>query len=170
MTSLAVPACLASPAGTLRLRPETAEDAAFLREVFDASRPLAAQLAPLPEALRETILAGQFQAQRAGLGAQYPRAHNLVIMVEDTPAGRLIFDDTGATLHIADIALSPAWRGQGIGTALLLELARSAEPRGLTLEVAEENTAAQRLYAALGFTLAARRPGYLQLARPPAAG
>ena len=148
------------------LRPECPGDTAFLRAVFDASRPLAAQLAHLPAALRETILRGQFQAQRAGLGAQYPQAQNLIIMVQGTPAGHLMFDDTGEATHIADIALLPGWRGQGIGTALLLSLARAAAPRGLALDVAEENIAAQRLYARLGFTVVARRPGYLQLARP----
>jgi len=153
--------------GILHLRPEQTDDATFLRTLFDATRPLAAQLAHLPADMRERVLAGQFQAQSQSLHGHYPQSQALIILHNDAPAGRLVFA-TGPTVHIADIALLPARQAQGLGTALLLALANAAAPRGLSLEVADDNVAAQRLYARLGFILAGQTPGYLQLTRPAA--
>ena len=165
MARIELPETMRSAKGFLRLRPERIDDAIFLRTLFDASRPLAAQLAHLPADLRETVLRGQFMAQRQTLAAQYPQASALIIVVEDELAGRLLFDAAGDALHIADIALLPSRRGQGIGTQLLQALAAAAAPRGLSLEVADDNLPAQRLYARLGFVLTGQAPGYLRLAR-----
>jgi ribosomal protein S18 acetylase RimI-like enzyme len=151
----------------LQLRPQWPADEPFLRLLFDASRPLAGQLAHLPTELRETIMRGQFQAQTASLEAQFPQAAALIILVAEEPAGRVMFDATEATLHIADIALPPDRRGQGLGTALLQALAAAAVPRTLSLEVADDNLPAQRLYARLGFVLTGQQPGFLHLARSP---
>jgi len=58
-------------------------------------------------------------------------------------------------LNIHDLAVLPAWRGKGIGHQLLQAVESAARERNcckLTLEVLEQNTAARRLYAAIGFT------------------
>jgi ribosomal protein S18 acetylase RimI-like enzyme len=155
-----------TPAGLLfRLREERVGDELFLQQLFEESRPLAAQLAHLPATLRAPLLHGQYQAQRQGFTAQFPAARWLVILAGEGPAGRLVYDDGTAMLHIADLALLPAWRGQGIGTALLLTLAAAVAPLPLALSVAEENLQARRLYARLGFSLTGRQPGYLHLVR-----
>jgi len=151
----------------LQLRPQQQADEPFLRLLFDAARPLAGQLAHLPAQLRETIMRGQFQAQTASLAAQFPQAAALIILVAEEPAGRVMFDAAGDTLHIADIALLPGRRGHGLGTALLQGLAAVSAPRKLSLEVADDNFPAQRLYARLGFVLTGQQPGFLQLARQP---
>ncbi len=151
----------------LQLRPQRPADEPFLRLLFDASRPLAGQLAHLPAELRETVMRGQFHAQTASLAAQFPQAAALIILVAEEQAGRVMFDATEATLHIADIALLPGRRGQGLGTALLQALAAVAAPRKLSLEVADDNFPAQRLYARLGFVLTGQQPGFLHLARSP---
>lgn len=57
-------------------------------------------------------------------------------------------------LNIHDLAVSSAFRGQGIARALLAELQRIAQAIGackLTLEVLSGNVAAQRLYRSAGF-------------------
>jgi ribosomal protein S18 acetylase RimI-like enzyme len=55
---------------------------------------------------------------------------------------------------VYDIAVDPSWRGRGIGRALLervlAELAARGAPR-VVLSTAEQNGAAQRLFAAAGF-------------------
>lgn len=67
--------------------------------------------------------------------------------------------------QIQNIAVHPAWRGQGVGRLLLGQGLRQARRRGGTwasLEVRPSNLAARRLYASLGFAEMGRRPAYYQ--------
>ena len=76
----------------------------------------------------------------------------------------VIFDE----LHINTLAVTPARRRQGLATFLLREVLAEAAREGArraTLEVRESNAAALQLYAGLGFTVTAKRPGYY--ANPP---
>ncbi len=62
--------------------------------------------------------------------------------------------------HVTTIAVAPALRGEGLGTALMLELlqeARRGEARVATLDVRVSNELAQRLYARLGFAEAGQQ-------------
>jgi [ribosomal protein S18]-alanine N-acetyltransferase len=71
----------------------------------------------------------------------------------------LIFDE----IHINNVAVLPACRGRGYGTALLVFVMNEGRRLGAhraTLEVRRSNLAAQRLYARLGFRVAGTRPGY----------
>ena len=97
--------------------------------------------------------------------------------VFDTTLTRVVRGDSGlrgavlvttvspSTAHIAQIAVHPDSRGRGLASHLLREAADRSAWAGkteLTLLVSEQNEAARRLYAALGFTqkatfLAARR-------------
>lgn len=75
-------------------------------------------------------------------------------------AGMWVLMDEG---HITNIAVHPDFRRQGIGTALLCEMARRGRARGvdkLTLEVRPSNAAAQNLYSQLGFVARGRRKRY----------
>lgn len=71
----------------------------------------------------------------------------------------LVFDE----MHINNVAMRPAFRGRGLGTALmhhvLAEGARLGAPRA-TLEVRASNVAARRLYERLGFRLGGSRRNY----------
>ncbi len=65
--------------------------------------------------------------------------------------------------HVTTIAVDPAWHRHGIGTRLLLALAREAIERdatALTLEVRLSNQGAQELYKRFGFTAVGVRKGY----------
>ncbi len=66
-------------------------------------------------------------------------------------------------LHINNLAVTPARRGAGIGTARLttvLDEGARMGARRATLEVRRSNDAARRLYERLGFTLAGVRRAY----------
>jgi ribosomal-protein-alanine N-acetyltransferase len=66
-------------------------------------------------------------------------------------------------MHINNLAVHPDWRGQGLGRQLLAGVLAAAYDMGVrraTLEVRRSNLAAQRLYAAAGFTVVAIREGY----------
>ena len=57
-------------------------------------------------------------------------------------------------LNIHDLAVLPAWRGQGVGRALLTAAEERARREGcckLTLEVLESNLRARGLYESFGF-------------------
>lgn len=57
-------------------------------------------------------------------------------------------------LNIHDLAVVPAWRGKGVGRALLSAAEQRARDRGcckMTLEVQEDNTPARMLYERFGF-------------------
>jgi ribosomal-protein-alanine N-acetyltransferase len=65
--------------------------------------------------------------------------------------------------HVTTIAVDPAWHRHGIGTRLLLALAREGVERGataLTLEVRLSNRGAQEMYKRFGFTAVGVRKGY----------
>lgn len=64
---------------------------------------------------------------------------------------------------VMNLAVSPSYRRQGIGQALIKELVEHLRQRGiiaLLLEVRVSNTPAIALYEKLGFVQAGRRPRY----------
>jgi ribosomal-protein-alanine N-acetyltransferase len=66
-------------------------------------------------------------------------------------------------LHILNIAADPDLRRQGVGSALLLAVARKALDLGMeeiTLEVRESNQEALAFYRRYGFVPTGLRPGY----------
>ena len=72
---------------------------------------------------------------------------------------RLLFDE----MHIFNIAVACDCRNTGVASALLkqgLDRARARGIRYATLEVANANLAAQRLYRRFGFTVGGRRRNY----------
>lgn len=66
-------------------------------------------------------------------------------------------------IHINNVALRPAFRARGLGTALLTHVLAEARRLGAsraTLEVRASNVGAQRLYARLGFAQTGVRRRY----------
>jgi ribosomal-protein-alanine N-acetyltransferase len=66
-------------------------------------------------------------------------------------------------IHINNVAIRPALRGQGIGSHLMqrvFEEAKRLGARRATLEVRRSNEGARRLYERLGFYVAGTRPSY----------
>ncbi|BEU88259.1 ribosomal protein S18-alanine N-acetyltransferase [Selenomonas sp. TAMA-11512] len=69
----------------------------------------------------------------------------------------------GTEGHISNVAVDPAHRGQGIGSALLENLIRAMKERGAasaTLEMRVSNDAARKLYEKYGFKSVGIRPKY----------
>ena len=66
-------------------------------------------------------------------------------------------------MHINNLAVLPAWRGQGLASRLLADVMAEAACLGVdsaTLEVRRSNTAALRLYEKAGFVEAGVRRNY----------
>ena len=66
-------------------------------------------------------------------------------------------------VHVTNLAVDPAWRGEGVGRLLLgtlLARHRAIGARRAFLEVRPGNVEARRLYERLGFREVGRRRGY----------
>jgi ribosomal protein S18 acetylase RimI-like enzyme len=154
-------------AGQVRfaLRPETEADAAFRLALFRASRGPGWDQVPLPADMLTRIMEQQLHAQTQGYRAAYPQARLEIVTVDAAPVGRLATDRGADGLHLIDIALVPERRGQGIGAAILRALIDEAAAAGtsVTLQVACDNLAAQRLYHRLGFAMTAANETHLTL-------
>jgi [ribosomal protein S18]-alanine N-acetyltransferase len=76
--------------------------------------------------------------------------------------GLMLLDDEA---HVTTVAVAPDHQRRGVGTALMLEAARTALTSGarhLSLEVAAGNERAQALYRRFGFAPVGVRKGYYQ--------
>ncbi len=65
--------------------------------------------------------------------------------------------------HIANVAVDPTYRKQGVGEYLMRQVMLNCYAMGgkrMTLEVRQSNTAALALYQKLGFVIAGRRKAY----------
>jgi mycothiol synthase len=81
---------------------------------------------------------------------------SFVAFCGDTPAGFILCDKG----WIAQLGVSPAWRGRGLGAALIvpaLRHFRAAGLEGVSLGVNIDNPIAARLYTRLGFAVIGRR-------------
>ena len=91
-------------------------------------------------------LPGRFSAPRGGLW---------LARAGETPAGCVALRPLDeAAAEVKRMYVDPAWRGQGVGRALLLALIAGARVRGysvLRLGTLQDMTPAQALYRSLGF-------------------
>lgn len=77
--------------------------------------------------------------------------HLLAVLAEDIVGiGELIVSERP---ELRNVHILEAWRGKGVGSAIVAEAAARAEPHGvLVLGVADTNHRARALYERLGFT------------------
>ncbi|MGH8380058.1 GNAT family N-acetyltransferase [Pseudomonas sp.] len=141
-------------------------DLPFLLHLYSSTRADEMSHSGWPADEIAAFLAMQFNAQHQYYQAHYADAEFWVIEKGGQPIGRLYLFWGPATLHIVDIALLPAFCGQGLGTALVEDLLRRADARGLACELSVESyNPAQRLYARLGFEHIGDSGVYLRLRR-----
>ena len=97
---------------------------------------------------------------------------SLFVAVSDGPVGYLLAVDgppsevdptrsiDGPTTHVAELVVAPSARREGHASALLATLLSRRPTATLTLTVAEDNTAARRLYDSFGFEVERRLPDF----------
>lgn len=138
----------------IALRPIAEQDFPFLRELYASTR--IEELAPMPwpAEAKAAFLAQQFELQHRHYTQHYQAADFLLILSTIQPIGRLYLHRTPQAINVIDIALLPAFKRRGIGTALLAALLRQATDGQLAVELyVEANNPAYRLYQRLGFHL-----------------
>ena len=136
----------------MSIRLADSDDATFLRRLADDIR--SAEFAPLdlaPAAL-EQLLDMQHVAQSSQYAQAFPQAIDHIVTAAGEPIGRLLVDESGATIDLVDIAVLSRLHGQGIGTAVLRDLIERSEQtqQPITLHVIDANPARQ-LYERLGW-------------------
>lgn len=92
-----------------------------------------------------------------------PGTEALVVSLNQTPAGFLLWRRVVPEAEILSVAIIPVHRGKGAGHQLIRQLfdrAAQAGVREIFLEVNAQNKAALGLYKKTGFMLAGRRRGY----------
>jgi ribosomal protein S18 acetylase RimI-like enzyme len=135
------------------LRPTTDADRGFLYAVYASTR--MDELAPLQwdDAAVQSFLTMQFNAQDHHYRTCYDTAQFLIVVVDGQPAGRLYVARRPKELLLMEIALLPAYRSAGIGTALIRDLMEEARSTGRIMRLhVEPFNPALRLYQRLGFS------------------
>jgi len=150
------------------LRPETDGDLSFLMRLYASTREEELAVTGWSPEQKQAFLASQFQAQRHHYRTYIENCRFEVLECRDEAAGRLYLETRATQLHIVDIALLPAWRGKGIGTAILEALIDTARRSGRGVGIfVEKFNPALRLYRRLGFTDIRDDGIYLELERNP---
>ena len=137
---------------SLRLRPITPKDDAFLAGLYASTRAEELAVTGWSDEEKAVFCRRQFDAQAAHYRENYPGASLQIIEKAGVPLGRLYVAHWEREIRIMDIALLPEHRGSGIGTQLLRELQDEARSAGKTLTIhVERFNPALRLYERLGF-------------------
>lgn len=138
------------------LRPCTASDYDWAYALkCDAYRDIVErQFGPWDEAFQRALFTRRWNPTRAQ-----------IVLVDGEPVGFLNVENRPADEWIDEIQVVRAWRGRGLGTALLRDLiARAtADRKPLRLQVLKGNPRAHALYLRLGFTPYGETPTHHQL-------
>ncbi|TNE61138.1 MAG: GNAT family N-acetyltransferase [Alphaproteobacteria bacterium] len=157
---------------TPHLRPlSEPDDLPFLRALFASTRAQEMAFLPWTDAQKQAFLHQQFDAQHRSYAAyRKPRPERMIVELAGSPVGRLYLHAPAGEIHIVDISLMPAVRGQGLGGLLLRGVIERAECEGraVYLQVDEVNPA-RRLYERLGFRITGTNDFRLCMQRPPQA-
>lgn len=140
------------PGHTIGLRPIAPADRAFLCSVYAGTRAEELALVQWSDAQKQAFVAMQFDAQHSYYQQHYPRASFDLLLLDGQPIGRLYVARHSSEIRIVDIAIVPAYRGQGIGSAVLAALLAEGARAGLPVTIhVERFNRALRLYERLGF-------------------
>jgi ribosomal protein S18 acetylase RimI-like enzyme len=135
-----------------QLRPVMPSDDAVQLVIYASTREDELAVTDWPAEQRDRFVRMQHEAQQQHYRAHFPQSYCQLILIGEEAAGRLWIEERPEALHILDISLLPAHRGQGLGTACLRDLQDQASAHGRDLSIyVEIHNPAQRLYRRLGF-------------------
>jgi ribosomal protein S18 acetylase RimI-like enzyme len=147
--------------GSITFRPIQPDDIAFLQQVYASTRLDELAVTGWSAAEVDAFLRMQFTAQHQHYTTVYSGASFQLIVDDGDPIGRLYVARWASEIRIVDIALLPAFRGRGIGTAIMTGLQAEARSAGKPLSIhVEQANPALRLYQRLGFRIIADRGVY----------
>lgn len=149
----------------LKIRAANAADEPFLFRLYASTRAEEVAATGWPAAQQERFLREQFEARQRSYRTSFPGAACEIVHADRVAIGATIVHRTDAEIRVVDIALLPAYRGQGFGSRLLQPLIAEARRVGrpLRLQVLKDNHDAFRLYLRLGFEPVGNNGAYLKL-------
>jgi ribosomal-protein-alanine N-acetyltransferase len=112
---------------------------------------------------RSGFSASEQWSERSWLGELLGEGRTVLIARAYQPVGMITIQTIGELADLHRLAVAPAFRRQGVGTALVksaLEIVRHLGVRAVILEVRDTNDAAIMLYQKLGFEQLAARQNY----------
>jgi len=134
------------------LRPMDEADLEFLRALYASTRQEELSVVAWTDEQKSEFLRMQFEAQHVHYQQSFPDAEFLVIELEGERVGRLYVDRRDDEIRIVDIALVPAHRKRGIGSAYLRRVLSEAESTDKVVRIhVERYNPAFGLYQRLGF-------------------
>lgn len=136
----------------LGFRPISAADMDFLQRVYASTRQEEMAQTGWSQEQIEEFLHMQFWAQHQHYQRFYKNASYEIILLDQTPVGRLYSDRREDEIRIIDIALLPEYQKRGIGAKILKDLLAEGEQKNLCVQLHVENfNPALHLYERLGF-------------------
>lgn len=133
----------------LTLRRAEASDQDFLLALVESTRE---DLALLDHTVKTMLVRMQYDAQLSEYRRRFPGLEESIVLVGSASAGRLYVARSNEEIRIVDISLLPPFRGQGIGSRLLLRLQDESHQSGLPLRLhVWQGNPAGALYRRLGF-------------------
>jgi GNAT superfamily N-acetyltransferase len=135
------------------LRSAGDSDLNFLRTLYGVLRHDELACTGWHETAVQAFLDSQFALQHHHYVSHFATADFLIVEHVGVPIGRIYLHHAPTECLLVDISLQPAWRGQGLGTALIRQAQQCALGAGvgLSLHVELRNPSAHRLYERLGF-------------------
>ena len=102
------------------------------------------QFGPWDETFQRQLFATRWQPDNAS-----------IIRVEDQDVGLVAIEDRGDELWLDELQIVAAWRGRGLGSAILQELVQRGkrDRKPLRLQVLKQNRRARELYERSGFAV-----------------
>jgi len=147
-------------ADAISIRPAEKADARRILEFIRA-------LAEYEKLLHEVVATEEVLT--AALFGENPVAHVIIGEINGSPAGFALYFYNFSTflgrpgIYLEDLYVDPAWRGQGLGKALILHLARKAHDEGcgrMDWAVLDWNRPSIEFYRSLGATAQEEWTGY----------
>ena len=138
---------------TIVLRPVVPSDDEFLLQVYAGTREQELNQVTWAEGQREQFVRWQFDMQRQEYQTRFPDARYDVIVVDGNPAGRMWVASDATQIRLLDIAITPEYQNQGVGSVLVRQLMEEARQQKKPLRhmVFVLNDNALRFYERLGF-------------------
>jgi ribosomal protein S18 acetylase RimI-like enzyme len=151
------------------LRPVDPGDESFLFTLYCSTREEEMASWGWNDAQREAFLRMQFNAQQQHYRRLDAPAEQQIICEANHPIGWLATIRDQQALWLADIALLPGQRNNGIGTALVQDLLATAARAGAVVRLhVRHGNRAIRLYQRLGFQAIADNGLHIEMeAQPP---